>query len=81
MSKNASRRLKERKGIIYSVFSGKPVHGHDVILASEAIDYVKKMGYSVYDFVSPIFCAFKNIRLPEPVRPGYYKELKEAVNG
>lgn len=43
---------KSEKKIQRSVLSGRIVNGRDVILASEAKDFVKKMGY---DLVCTIF--------------------------
>jgi hypothetical protein len=38
---------KRSKKLIRSDLSGKIINGHSVILTEEAIDYVKKKGYTV----------------------------------
>lgn len=46
---------KEKKNAVRSALTGRIINGREVILTEEALDYVKKMGYTVRPPMSTLF--------------------------
>lgn len=62
---------KKSRKVPRSEYSGRIINGHSVILASEAEEYLKKMGYMVFKADTVIGRAIKNV---------YYNLYEVAVN-
>lgn len=47
MGKHNSKKKADEKKVVRSAYSGRICNGRDVILTSEAVEYLKKIGYTV----------------------------------